>query len=276
MKLIDTHAHLNFSDYDNDRKKVIENSLKNEVFMINVGTNYNSSKFAVEIAKNYENGVYASIGLHALNIGRGNEEKNTAGFKPEDVSEQEFDSKLYKKLAESKKVVAIGEVGLDYYYKPKTNKKLAEMKEKQLAILKKEMDLAHALDLPIIFHCRMAHDDLIQLLKKESKKGKKIKGVIHCFTATPDQMKQYLEFGFCIGLNGIIFKMNLDEQIKSCPKERIVVETDCPFLTPPPLTGRNEPQYLTYVVDRVALIRSESAKEVASYSTANAKQLFGI
>lgn len=276
MKLVDTHAHLNFSDYNNDRKKVIENSLKDGVFMINVGTNYNSSKFAVEIAKNYENGVYASIGLHALNIGQNNKEKNAAGLKPEDVSEQEFNSKRYRELAESKKVVAVGEIGLDYYYKPKTNKKFAEMKEKQLAILKKEIDLACELDLPIIFHCRMAHDDLIRLLKEEFKKGKRVKGVIHCFTATLNEMKQYLEFGFYIGLNGIIFKMDLSNVVANLPLNRILLETDCPFLTPPPLAGRNEPQNVKLVVQRVAQIRGEKANTIIKVSTANAMKLFRL
>lgn len=282
MNLIDTHAHLNFNNFGKDFSEVMKRSAEAGISMINVGTNYLTSKRAVEVAETYE-GVYAAIGLHALNINpRAGENKTCVHSesileKPEDFLECDFDADLYGMLAnESKKIVAVGEVGLDYYYKPKTNKKISEMKEAQVVVLKKQLDFALELDLPVIFHCRMAHEDLIKLLEERSKEGREAKGVIHCFTATVEEMKKYLELGLYIGLNGIIFKMNLDEQIRQCPRDRIVLETDCPYLTPPQVEGRNEPAYLKYVAERVAQTRNESIEEAARYTTENAKKLFKI
>lgn len=282
MKIIDTHAHLNFTDFAKDYKQIMKKCRDSEIAVINIGTNYLTSKRAVEIAKN-ETGVYAAIGLHALNICRyGNENKTCEHFsstdneKPEDFLECDFDRDLYKKLARSKKVVAIGEVGLDYYYKPKTKAKFEIFRDKQLEVLKKQTDLAYDLDLPVIFHVRMAHEDLIKFLDGERKNKKNIRGVIHCFTGTLEQAKTYLNFGLYIGLNGIIFKMNIDEVIAKLPKDRIVLETDCPYLAPPQVPARNEPANLKYVIERISSIRKAAADEVEKHTTLNAKKLFSI
>jgi len=282
MKIIDTHAHLNFTDFSRDRERIIEKCRDLGITVINVGTNYLTSRKAVEIAEAHKD-VYAAIGLHALNIGKSDSEHRVCEHfpaidseRPEDFLECDFDRDLYKKLARSKKVVAIGEVGLDYYYKPKTKTKLEVFKNKQIEILKKQTDFACESDLPVIFHVRMAHEDLAKFLEGEKKSGKDIRGVIHCYTGTSGQVKAYLDFGLYIGLNGIIFKMNLDETIAGLPQNRIVIETDCPYLAPPEIRGRNEPANLKYIIERVAKIRNEEVWDVEKYSAENAKRLFRI
>jgi TatD DNase family protein len=269
--LIDTHAHLNFNTYKNDVDEVIKRSLDNNVWMINVGSQYTTSKRAVEIAQRYPEGVYAAIGLHPIHL-----ETGLVKIKadPEEIQfqtkEEEFDYQKYKELANSPKVVAIGEVGFDYYWKPKTKVKLDLFKEKQKEAVSQQLKLAKELNLPVIFHCRMAHDHLIEAINYE------IKGVIHCFTGHWQQAQKYLDMGLYIGLNGIIFKMDLDDIIKKVPLGRILIETDCPYLAPPSIDGRNEPLYLKYTAERIAEIKNITYQEVANITTQNAKKLFKI
>jgi TatD DNase family protein len=189
------------------------------------------------------------------------------------VLENEFEKEKYIQLAQSKKVIAIGEIGLDYYYKPKTAGKLQQFKEKQKQIFIQQLDLAKELDLPVILHCRMAHDDVIAILKQE----KINRGVIHCFTGTMEQAKQYVELGFHLGINGIIFKFDIDKIIQEIPLEKLVVETDCPYLTPPmaPIK-RNEPVFITYTLQKIAELKGISFEEVCQKTTENAKKLFNI
>ena len=272
--LIDTHAHLNFNAYKEDADEVIRRSLDNNVWMINIGSTYETSKRAVEITEKYEKGVYAAIGLHPIHLSSGIFKTKVDTEEIEfETKEEEFDYNKYKSLAESNKVVAIGEIGLDYYYRPKTKVKLEQFKNKQKEVFLKQLGLARELNLPVIFHCRMAHDELIDILKL---KGKSIKGVVHCFTGGQEQTKKYLEMGFYLGLNGIIFKFNLDEIIKKIPLEKILVETDCPYLTPPQENGRNEPIYVKHVAGKIAKLKNLSYEEILETTTKNAKKLFKI
>ncbi|MCK4453928.1 TatD family hydrolase [Candidatus Parcubacteria bacterium] len=280
--LFDTHAHLNFAVFDKDRKEMIKKCLENNVWMINIGTNYETSKKAVEIAGKYNEGVYAAIGLHPINL-----ETNLMKQKFDENEggrfEKEFNYGKYKKLAlSSKKIVAIGEIGLDYWRKPKTKKKLAEFKNKQKNLLLQEIKLAQELELPIIFHCRMAHDDLIKILQykevglpKGSPTSKK--AVIHCFTGTWEQSEKFLEMGFYLGFNGIVFKLDLDEIIKKTPLNRILIETDCPFLTPPNFNEeKNNPLGVKFVAEHIAKIRNLPLEKIAEITSTNAKTLFKI
>ncbi|NDK10406.1 TatD family hydrolase, partial [Candidatus Gracilibacteria bacterium] len=225
--LVDTHSHLNFPAFDKDRNEIIKKCLESEIWVINVGTNFETSKKAVEITTKYEKGVYASIGLHPIDLDTGlikikTDEKEGSHF------EKKFDYEKYKNLAKSEKVVAIGEIGLDYYWKPKTKRKLELFKEKQKDLLLKELELAKELNLPVIFHCRMAHEDLIKILTDPDRNSYdrrnhgQIKGVIHCFTGDWEQAEKYLKVGFYLGFNGLIFKMNFDEIIKKTPIEKIL------------------------------------------------------
>ncbi len=286
--LIDSHSHLNFAAYKDDREEVIKRALDNNVWLINVGSQYETSKKAVEIAQKYENGVYAAIGLHPIHLAAGlvkikNDAEETDVF----AKGEDFEKEKYRELArsassgqaQSKKVVAIGEIGFDYYFKPKTKKKLSEFKEKQKKAFLEQLDLAKELGLPVIFHCRFGHEDLLEILKNYKLKTTNytLKGVIHCFTGNWEQAREYLEMGFHLGFNGIIYRLDLNEVIKKTPLEKILIETDCPYLVPPQANfTRNEPIFVKYVAEKIAELKGISFEIIAEKTTENAKNLFNI
>lgn len=284
--LIDTHAHLNFNAYKEDWEEVIKRTLESNIWIINIGTQLDTSKKAVKIAQKYSKGVYAAVGLHPIHLKTGLVKIKIDPEETEINSEgEDFDICKYRLLVKSsKKVVAIGEIGLDYYWKPKTKRKLELFKEKQKNLLLKQLELAKELNLPVIFHCRMAHDDLINsVINNSSGADLLIRGVVHCFTGDWEQAKKYLEMGFYLGFNGLIFKMNFDEIIRKTPLEKILIETDCPYLLPSEaLTkegermSRNEPLYVKYVAEKIAKIKNMSFKEIAEITTKNAKRLFNL
>lgn len=277
--LIDTHAHLNFDAFKDDTDEVIRRSLDEGVQMINVGSNYETSKKAVEIAEKYPEGIFASVGLHPINLDTGLVKMKIDGEEGNHF-EREFDYEQYKNLARSEKVVAIGEIGLDYYWKPKTTKKKEIFKQKQKELLLQQLNLAKELELPVIFHCRVAHDDLIDFLLKNPE-SRPEKAVAHGLVGNLVQLKKYLDFGFYIGFNGIIFKkiegINFEENIKNTPLERILIETDCPYLSPPDFKKeRNEPVAVKYIAKEIARIKNISFEEITEITTKNAKKLFQI
>ena len=270
--LIDTHAHINFASFNKDRKSLIKRCLENDVWMINVGTNLKTSKEVIRIAERYDRGVYASVGLHPINLNTG---LVKVKFDKDEGThlEIDFDYEKYKDLARNEKVVAIGEIGLDYYWIPKTVGRKAEFIQKQKDLLEEQLKLAEGLDLPVIFHCRMAHDDLLEILEKY----KGIKGVIHCFTGNWKQAQKYLDLGLYLGFNGIIFKFDVNETIKKTPLERVLIETDSPYLPPPEFKGkRNDPLKVEYVAKRIAELKEIDLKEIAQITSNNAKKLFRI
>lgn len=248
--IIDTHSHLNFKAFDNDWESVLKRAFDNEISVINAGSQYETSKKAVEIAEKYEKNVFAAIGLHPIH------------------AKENFNIEEYKKLAESKKVVAIGEIGLDYF------KDYGVFKEEQKEIFLNQLDLAEGLNLPVILHCRMAHGDLIEALKgRESR----IKGVIHCFTGTWEEAKQYLDMGFYLGFNGIIYKFDLKEVIEKIPIDRILLETDSPYLIPAGIDAeRNEPVFIKKIAEDVAKIRGITFEELAEKTAENARKIFNL
>ncbi len=279
--LIDTHAHLNFNAFKADADLVIKRTLENDMWVINVGSQYSTSERAVEITKRYEKGIFAAVGLHPIHLEArkvdASEVDSQAIF---ETRAEEFDYENYKKLAQDPKVVAIGEIGLDYYYKPKTKRKLELFKEKQKETLFKQLELAKALDLPVIFHCRMAHDDLIQTIRQWN--NQTLRAVIHCFTGNGEQAQKFLEFGFYLAFNGLIFKKvpalpDPKEIISAIPLDRILLETDSPYLLLPQARGeRNEPLNVRFVAEKIAEIKGESYKKIAEFTTQNAKELFQI
>jgi len=280
--LIDTHTHLNFNAFRDDFNEIIERSLAENIWMINVGTKYETSKRAVEIAEKYSRGVYAAIGLHPVHLRTGlvkiKTDSDEGSFSPKG---ENFDKRKYKGLAKSEKVVAVGEIGLDYYYGPKDEEKFKVFKKEQRKLLLEQLEMAKELDLPVIYHCRKAHDDLIEILKE----FKGIKGVVHCFTGKWRQAKEYLEMGLYLGFNGIIYKLDLDKIIEKTPVEKILIETDCPYLTPLPAVAlakagskdvRNEPIFVKYIAQDIAKIKNIDFQEVTEATTQNAKKLFKI
>ncbi len=273
LMIVDTHSHLNFKAYDQDREEVLKHAKEAGIVCIAVGTKLQTSQNAVALAEK-EEGVYASIALHPIHIKtdfiKARVDEDEGGFVP---ASEDFLEEEYKKLAASKKVVAVGEFGLDYYYKPKTTGRLEQFKARQKEVCLQQMAFAKKHDLPLIIHCRMAHGDMIQLLKENPGH----RGVIHCFTGSVEEMKEYIALGFHIGINGIIFKLNLDEVIKECPIENILTETDCPYLTP---TGapseKNEPAFITYTIQKIAGLKGLTYEEVCQKTSENAQKLFNI
>jgi len=286
--IIDTHGHISFNAFKQDADKVLERTLKEGTWVIMPGTQFSTSKRAVEIAEQYQEGVYAAIGLHPIHLAEKRrvdvQEVQSENVKEEEwmtfgTKEEEFSYEKYKELGQSKKVVAIGECGLDYYYEPKSKEKRQAERLKQKSTLAQQVKLAYELDLPIIFHCRKAHEDLLEFLKPH--KGK-IRGVIHCYTGDLKQAEQFYNLGFSFGFNGLILKdvpalPSPKEIIGALPLERIVLETDSPYLVPPEAKAeRNEPLFIQYVAEEIARIKGILPEEVAYITTANAKSLFSI
>jgi len=286
----DSHAHLNFKPFQKDYHGVIERCFKNNVWLINVGSKYDTSEKAISIAENYQKGVWAAIGLHPTHVG-----------------DEIFVYQKYLALARSSdKVVAIGETGLDYaVFVRKRSERLQKrasaaaesegglhqeikiIKEKQKEVFLKHIELAQELNKPLIIHCRLAHEDLIEILfTKVSRRpsynfsnGENLfRGVIHCFTGNQEQAEKYLEMGFYLGFTGIItYSSEYDKLIKDLPLEKILIETDCPYLTPVPYRGqRNEPLYVKYVAQKIADIHGLPLEKVAEQTVTNALNLFQI
>ncbi len=273
MEIIDTHSHLNFKVYDADREEVIKRTQEAGVFCIDVGTKYETSKLAVELAEKNE-GIFAAIGMHPIHIKTDllklKMDEEEGAFAP---LGEEYDAEKYKELAKSKKVVAIGEIGLDYYYRPKSRTKLEAFKEEQKKVFVQQLDLAEELNLPVIIHCRMAFKDLYEILKI-----RKLRGTIHCFTGNIEEATQFTDLGFYLGINGIIDKLDLTEVIKNISLDKILVETDCPYLTPlvEGKEKRNEPIFVKHVIQKIADLKGLSFEEIETKTTENAKKLFNI
>ncbi|HEX9722617.1 MAG TPA: TatD family hydrolase [Candidatus Paceibacterota bacterium] len=303
--LIDTHAHINFNAFKDDGEEVLKRTLEAGMQVIMPGSQYSTSKRAVEIAERYEQGVYAAVGLHPIHIGEqrkvdvlevqssldfarafGSEaqaRRDKQSWEEFETRAEEFDYEAYKKLGQSKKTVAIGEIGLDYYYFPKSKARREEIMQKQKAALQAQMDLADELGLPVILHCRVAHEDLLEFLASRfTFHASGIKGVVHSYTGTAEQAQKFMDLGLYLGFNGLILKNvpalpNPRELITSIPLERIVLETDSPYLTPPKTPKeRNEPLFLQYVAEEIARIKKVSFEEVAKQTTENAKKLFTV
>lgn len=264
---IDTHAHLDFEQFHKDVDKTIERAKKVGVGrIINVGTNLQGSRDSFKIAKKYPE-VFASVGIH-----------------PHDAHEAtgQAMSELLE-MASDEKVVAIGEIGLDYFKSEKINSR--DAKEEQKKAFLTQIGLAKRLDLPVIIHNRDADDDILEILKKQEE----TKGVIHCFSAGTSFAKEILSLGFYISFTGMItFKSKKKGEIHACgiedrsivsqiPIEKILIETDSPFMAPEPYRGkRNEPAYVLEVAKKIAEIKRIPLKEVEKITTQNAERLFGI
>ena len=284
--LIDTHAHVNFNDFKNDSKEVVKRALDEGVWMINVGAEKNTSERAVKMAEEYEEGIFAAVGLHPSHLIEQDVEYEENGELVKYKSKpEEFDYDFYLKLAKNEKVVGIGECGLDYYRNSQSqisNLKNKNWKEKQKEIFIKHLKLAKEINKPIIIHCRDAHNVLLEIFRLEANLPS---GVMHFFTGTLEQAKKYIELGFYISFSGVItfpprkgeIVGAYDEIIKNLPLEKILIETDCPYVAPLPHRGkRNEPQYVKYVAQKIAELKGVSFGEAAEQTTKNAKELFRI
>lgn len=286
--LIDTHAHVNFNSFKDDYQRVIQQALNKEIWLINVGSQYSTSARALKLAQVYPQGVYAAIGLHPIHLFDIQVDLEEGSFSSRQES---FDEKRYQALINqdrSHKIVAIGEIGLDYYHLP-AGHSLAEVKQLQIEQLVMQLKLATKNKLPVILHCRgpqqdplTAYDDLYQIIADLIKnKKQRLSGVVHCYGGSLEQAKKFIELGFYIGFTGIItFGKNADtirEIAGQLPLDKILIETDAPYLAPAPYRGqRNQPAYVKYVVEKLAEIKQLTLAEVADQTTNNAKQLFKI
>jgi len=283
--LIDTHAHINFAAFKEDADEAIRRALDNDTWMILVGSEFKTSNRALNFANRYEKGVYAAIGLHPIHLQEGlvesaDEDNGEYSFKPQ---AEEFDYGSYEKLAKFQKVIAIGEIGLDYYHLDPT-KDMAAAKRKQQEVFAAQLLLARNLELPVIIHCRQAHDDLLAMLQDFKKEyghllpATKPWGVVHCFSGDEDLAWQYFNLGLLISFTGLItFSRKWDDLIRKTPLERMMIETDSPYMTPEPYRGqRNEPLLVQYVAARIAEIKGVKIEKVAEITTATARNLFNI
>lgn len=269
--LIDTHTHVNFDNFKNDYKEVIGHALKENIWLINVGSDLATSKRAVEIANEYNEGVYP----HTL---RGAGVYAAAGLHPSEAENKNFDEQEFLKLAQNEKVVAVGETGLDYF-RISASDNSAKQKQKELFI--KHIELAQKVKKPLIIHCRDAHNDLLELLTTNYSLLTTVPGVMHFFGGDGawENVQKYLAMGFYISFSGVVTfpKYSHNEDIKKLPRDRILIETDAPYATPEPYRGqRNEPSYVKYTAQKIADIRGISFDELANQATQNARKLFNL
>ena len=251
--LFDTHAHMNDPAFDPDREELLLSLQTAGVEnVMNVGCCLDSSKDCIAMAEKYPF-VYASVGSHP----------DSAAEVDEAVLEQ------YRQMAKHPKVRAIGEIGLDYYYEDIPR----EIQQKAFRL---QMELARQVDLPVIIHERDAHDDGMRIVKE----FKGITGVFHCYSGSAEMARQLVNMGWYIGFTGVLTFKNARKAVETAqqiPLERIVLETDCPFMAPEPFRGkRNHPGYLYRMAERLAELRGISVEEVHAITTENAKRLYRI
>lgn len=253
--LFDTHCHLYDTVYDADRPAVLERARAAGIGrMLCPATDRQSSEACVELARHYD-GIYAAVGIHPQEAGR---------VQPGDIE-------AIRRMAEQEpSVVAIGEVGLDYHYD-------TPARDTQKEIFIEMIGLARDLDLPIDIHDREAHGDTMEILRQY---GKGLRGVFHCYSGSLEMTTELIRMGFYFGFTGTVVFPNSKraKQVASrIPMERILIETDSPYLTPPPYRGRrNEPAYVRYVAEEIARLRGLDVEYVISQTTANGLQVFGI
>lgn len=276
--LIDSHAHVNFNAYKNDGDEIIKKCLDNNVWVVNVGAEIRTSTRAVEYANRYDEGVYAIVGLHPIHVKL--HDNNLPGETDnENIKYREkFDYQSYLELAKDKKVVAIGEVGLDYHHfeDGATDLEKEKIIEKQKEILIEFIKLANEAGKPIIIHCWDAYKDLLEILK-ECPVNKK--GIVHSFIGSYKTAREFRELGFKLSFNGIItYSESYDKVLTDTPIEDILVETDCPYLTPSPLDKgeRNEPMNVKYVIEKIAKVKEMEVEEVIKNVEKNTREVFGI
>lgn len=251
--MVDSHCHLNFTAFKSDWREVADRAFANGIeAIINVGCDAESSQKAIEIAKESKN-CYASIGLHPIHLGK-----------------EEFNYEKYTNLARSPNVVAIGEVGLDYY---RNSRNADQQKE----IFGRFLKITREVKKPVIIHCRDAYEDLYSLLSAEKDIPP---GVIHCYVGDLKLAKLFINLGFYLGFTGIITfpkAENLRKIVAELPLEKILIETDAPYLTPESFRSqRNEPLYVREIAKEIARIKKIPREEISQITTQNARKLFGI
>ena len=250
--IFDSHAHYDDEQFDLDRNELLVSFENNGVSgVVCCGVNIETSKFAVELSHKYDF-VYSAVGFHPL----------------ENSEYKDGDLEIIKELAKDPKCVAIGEIGLDYHYEK-------ESRENQLLLLEKQIEFAKELDLPILFHDRESHEDTLNILKKY-----KPKGVLHCFSGSVEMAKEIIKLGMYIGLGGAVtFKNAVKpcEVAKFVPSDRLLLETDAPYMTPVPFRGKRcDSLHIPYTAEKIAELRGVTAQEILDIADKNARTLFNL
>lgn len=252
--LIDSHTHIQVSQFDHDREEMLQRAVEAGVtHILIIGINLETSLAAVELAEKHDH-LYATVGRHP---------HNAADFTSETLS-------TYRDLLRHPKVIALGEIGLDYY-------RDLSPRNTQKDVFEKQLDLAEDTGMPIIIHNRDAYDDILPILEK--RKGK-LRGVLHCFTGDVERMQKSIDIGFHIGIGGIVTYPNatdIQRVAKEVPMDRLLIETDCPWLAPQFRRGRrNEPAYVRAVAEKIAELRNTSVETVSEMASGNFFSLFGV
>jgi len=258
VKIFETHAHYDDASFDNDRDELIGEMLGDDGvidYIVNVGASINGCRASIELSQKY-NRIYAAVGVHPEDI--------------EALNDREYEW-LRKTTVSNPKVVAIGEIGLDYHY-PEPGKEL------QKECFRRQLRIAAEVGKPVIIHSREACADTIECMRKEH--AENIRGIIHCYSYTKEAARDFLNMGFYIGIGGVVTFKNarkLVEAVEYIPMDRIVLETDCPYMAPEPHRGkRNDSRNILYVADRIAEIKGLSRQEIIDITSENAKRLFGL
>jgi TatD DNase family protein len=253
LKLIDTHAHLDSSQFNQDREEVIQNCIRNEInYIIDPAVNYESCKAVLELSHRH-NPIYCCLGIH-----------------PHDAKEMSDEIMAgIEDMLKEEKVVAIGEIGLDYHYN-------FSPKEKQKEVFREFLKLAKKHKLPVVIHSRESDSDMINIL--ESEMDESLTGQMHCFSSNYDIAQKILKFNFYISFTGsITFSNRLNDVVESIPIERLLLETDSPYMSPVPHRGkRNDPTRLVHVVKKISEIKGLSENEVSEITCKNAINLFNL
>lgn len=252
--LIDSHTHIQVSQFDHDREETLQRATDAGVtHILIIGIDPDTSLAAVDLAEKY-NHLYATVGMHP---------HNAVNFTSDVLS-------TFRDLLRHPKVIALGEIGLDYY-------RDLSPRNTQKDVFEKQLDLAEETGMPIIIHNRDAYDDILPILEK--RKGK-LRGVLHCFTGDVERMQKSLDIGFHIGIGGIVtYPKATDVQrvAREVPIDRLLIETDCPWLAPQYRRGkRNEPAYVRAVAERIAALRNTSVENIGKMTSANFFSLFGV
>ncbi|WP_226671262.1 TatD family hydrolase [Metabacillus litoralis] len=253
--LFDTHAHLNAIQYEEDLEEVIQRAVsENVTHIVVVGFDRQTITKAMELTNNYDM-IYAAVGWHPVDA----------------IDMTDEDLAWIKELSSHPKVVAIGEMGLDYYWDKSP-------KDIQKDVFRKQIQLAKEVNLPIIIHNRDATEDVVSILQEEN--ASDVGGIMHCFTGSAEVAKQCLDMNFYISFGGPVTFKNAKkpkEVAKEIPMDRLLIETDCPYLTPHPFRGkRNEPSYVKYVAEQIAELREMDYEDFAQKTSDNARKVFGI
>jgi TatD DNase family protein len=279
FQYIDTHAHVNFGEFDEDRDEVIKRALDEGVYIINVGTNIESSRAAISIAEQYEEGVYAIVGIHPHEV---------MDLERSGIIEDELEE--LRKMSSHPKVVGIGECGLDFFkieeynkeylkffYPEKTEEGMEEIKKVQEKVFRGQIDISIAIDKPLMLHCRDSYGETLEILYNYSRvPNVRFRGNAHFFAGSCEQALAFISCGFTISFTGVItFAKDYEELIKKIPLDKILSETDCPYVAPIPFRGkRAEPLHVKLVVQKIAEIKGISIEEAREQIEKNVKQMF--